>query len=364
MSNKRKDEKQGFFSKIKRFVFRIRDTLRNNQVYSKTFGLVLCLSLLIVGIGGGFIHKKRHDKKQALTVSDTHQEIEFSKTGNEVKLKPQKRYKDMTVIPLKFNGVENQSLNAKDYILGIMPQKHKSLPKNLSASIASFSSNGEMALVLKGDLPKEPLQLILQNQKNFSESDDGSGEITIWGKKTKVKDNDVAFTVNPRGNNVKKDKRIASDMRMKDLYSTTFGDAKYKKLKAEQKKANQKLNKYKSKKDEAKRQIKQLNKGLDRKEDDYKYDNITSTDDDTSSYESQLDDNNYKNIDDTDLSSSDLESVRNSKITELESVEDDIDKQKENLDGIENKRKELDSAISKMYKLTTTSNRYQFMDPK
>ncbi|WP_164672072.1 hypothetical protein, partial [Brevibacterium casei] len=92
--------KKGFISKVTDFFKSIRNTLLTHIVISRTVLLSLSIFLIFSSVTYGFIHKHNYDTKRANTVSDIDQELKFSQTGAEVKLKEQKRYGDMTVIPL------------------------------------------------------------------------------------------------------------------------------------------------------------------------------------------------------------------------------------------------------------------------
>ncbi|MCD8845150.1 hypothetical protein [Staphylococcus gallinarum] len=297
-----------------------------------------------------------------MTVSNLDQELKFSQTGSEVKLHPQKRYKDMTVIPFKIDSGDKQSLNAKDYLVGLMNKDGK-INHTASASLVSFSSDGEMAIVLKGDYPKEPLQIILQNNNDFEQSESGEKYITIWGQDQKVKYNGVGFTVNPKGNNVKNDSRISQDMRMKDLYLVSKGDREYKKLDKEESNTKKRLKTYKKKQKENERQIMQLNEALHKDKDDFNKDE-SSDDSSSTNYESTLSDSDYDNLEDSDLSTNDMKDIRSSHINELQNTKDSIKEEKRNLEGINNTRKQLDNLVSKMNDLTTLSNKYQWLKGK
>lgn len=357
-----KDEKKGLFSKIINFFKSISRTIKTNPAISKTIIWTLSLLILFVSIGGGLIHKHRVETKRAFTLSDIDQEISFSKTGTEVRLAKQKRYKDMTIIPIKFDSGDKQSLNAKDYFVGIEARKGKPISSNITASLASFSTNGNMVLVLKGDLPKQPIQVLLRNDNNYSETNDGTGTYMNWGKEQKTKENVVAFTVNPKGNNLIKDKRINTDMRMQDLYASSFGDDQLKVLDKEKSKTDDKIKKLKNQKGEVKRQIKQLNKALDRKESDFELSRSDNNDDNDTGYDSKLDDEDYNSLESSDLSSSDMESLRNSKINTFDSIKDDIKDEERNLDAIHNKVKEVKNNTENMDKLTTISNNFKIIN--
>lgn len=359
---KKKDEKNGIFSRLIRFFKSINKILRTNPAIYKTVVWSLSLIILFISIGGGFIHKHNVQTKRALTLSDIDQEISFSQTDTKVQLVKQKRYKDMTVIPIKFDSNDKQSLDAKDYLVGIEPREGNQLSKNISASLVSFSADGNMALVLKGDLPKQPLQILLRNDNNYSDTRDGNGTYMNWGKEQKTKLNVVAFTINPKGDNVEIDKRIESDMQMKDLYAASFGDAQLQELSKEKSKTQDKIKRLSEEKEEVERQIKQLNIALDRKEKDFELSSINHNDENDTGYESKLEDTDYDNLKKSDLSTSDMETVRNSRINRYNSLNDKLEDENRNLKGISNKKKEVENKIENMYELTTISNRYKIMN--
>lgn len=362
MNKERKEKKKGIFKRILDIFKRIKYILRTQQVISKTVVWAISIFLIVGSITLGYIHKHNYETKQALTVSNLDQELKFAQTGSEVKLQPQKRYKDMTVIPFTIDGGDKQSLNAKDYLVGLM-NRDGTINHSASASLVSFSSDGEMAIVLKGDLPKEPLQIILRNYKDFEQSESGEKYITIWGQDQKVTYNGVGFTVNPKGNNVKKDSRISQDMKMKDLYLVSRGDKQYKKLDKDKANAEKRAATFKDKKKETERKIVQLNEALDRDKDDFKKDE-SSDDSESTNYSTDsndISDEDYENLEDTDLSTTDMNDKRSSLINELETIKDDIDEEHKNLEGIKNTRKQLDDLVNNMNELTTLSNNYEWV---
>lgn len=362
MNKERKEKKKGIFKRLLALFRKIKYVLRTQQVVSKTVILSLSLFLLIGSITYGYIHKHNFETKQAMTVSNLDQELKFSQTGSEVKLHPQKRYKDMTVIPFKIDSGDKQSLNAKDYLVGLM-NKDGEINHTASASLVSFSSDGEMAIVLKGNYPKEPLQIILQNNNDFQQSESGDKYITIWGQDQKIKYNGVGFTVNPKGNNVKNDSRISQDMKMKDLYLLSKGDREYKKLDKEKENAIKHIKTYKKKQKETERQIIQLNEALHKDKNDFNKDE-TSEDSSSTNYESSLSDDDYENLDDSDLSNTDMQDIRSSHINDLENTKDNIKEEEKNLEGIKNSRTKLDNLINNMNELTTLSNKYEWVKDK
>lgn len=359
--SEKKDDKVGLFSKFINGIKSVSRNIKNNPAISKTIIWTLSLLLLLISIGGGLVHKHRVETKRAFTLSNIDQDIAFSLTGTEVQLAKQKRYKDVTIIPIKFDSGEKQSLNAKDYLVGLETKKGKPLT-NISASLASFSTNGNMVLVLKGDLPKQPIQVLLRNDNNYSDSEESEGTYLNWGKEQKTKQNVVAFVINPKGNNLIKDKRINSDMTMSDLYSSAFGDAQLKILDKEKSKTSDKLSKLKKQKEEITRQIKQLNKVLDRKEKDFELSRTDNSDDNETGYESKLDDDDYNSLENSDLSSSDMESLRNTKINKYDSTIDAIKDEERNIDAINNKEEEVKNDIRHMNELTTISHRFKIIN--
>lgn len=360
--NNKEEKNKSFFSKVLNIFKSGHRKITNNPAISKTFVWSISLLILFIAIGGGFIHKHKVELARAYNLSDIDQEISFSKTGTEVKLAKQKRYKNMTVIPIKFDNGDKQSLNAKDYFVGIESKDGDALSSNISASLASFSSDGNMALVLKGKLPKQPIQIILRNDNNFTEENDGSGTYMNWGKEQKTKLNVVAFTINPKGNNVKLDKRINSNMPMKDLYAMSFGDQKLNTLSKEKSKTEKKIKDLSRKKSEYHRQITQLNKALDKKENDFNLETIDNGDDTDTGYESKLKDSDYDNLEHSDLSSSDMKSERNTKVNNYDSIKDDIKDEERNLKAIGNKVKEEKEYTNKMEELTSISNRFKVIN--
>lgn len=360
MSSKRGEKSSGFFSNVKNFFRSIRRTFRANIVISKTFFWALAILLLVFSIVGGLIRKDKVQTERALTLSDINQEVAFTQTDVKVKLEEQKRYNDMTVIPLSFESNDSQSLDAKDYHVAIMPQDGKEISPDTKISIASFNTTGKMAIVLKGNLKKEPIQIILENKSNYLKDEDSKESyLTIWGKDTKVTYNGVAFTINPKGNNVKNDKRINQDMLMKDLYLTSFGDKEISKLDHEKSKKEDEDEVLNNKLHEYERRVQQLNKALKKDKNDFMLTNTTTSNDEYIS--DSVDSYDYDNFDSSNLSSSDLESLRNENIRKVEQIKSDIKDVSQEIIGIENQKSTLNDTINKMNDLTTLSNDYEIL---
>ncbi|HDZ8777267.1 TPA: hypothetical protein RUV26_002472 [Staphylococcus aureus] len=359
--NSKNNKKAGVFTRIWDFFKAINHKIKTNPALSKTIVWTISLMILSISLIGGLHHKHKTELERAYRLSNIDQEISFSLTGTKVKLSEQKRYKDMTIIPIKFDSSDKQSLNANDYSIGIEPKKGDNLSSKISASIVSFSTNGSMVIALKGDLPKQPIQILLRNNNNFSENDDGNGTYMNWGKEQKTKLNVVAFTVNPRGENIKVDDRINSNMTMQNLYKSAFGDKKIATLTKEKEATNKKIQILKTKNDETHRQIVQLNKALDRKENDFELSSIKSSEENKTGYSSKLRDSDYDDLKKSDLSASDLEAERNKKINTYESTNDDIKDEDRNIKAIENKINEEKIYSEKIESLTTICQKFKIL---
>lgn len=361
--NKNRNGKKGFFSKVGSKFRDFRDFYWHRKIFARTITLGLALVLLISGFTFGKYHQSRELTKKAMTVSDTDQELAFSKTGSEVILDPQRKNKNMAVIPIQIKDTENLSFDAKDYKIFLKAADKKyPLPSNISASFAIFGSTGEAAVVLRGDLKNYPIQIMIRNDKNFEPSDDdsGSGTITFDGREQKVDYNGVAFTVNPKGKNVKQDDRIQPDMSMSDLYTVALGARQLDENTKSKKIGEEQLETAKAKKEETKRRIQELNNALGRDKDDYKLnDKVDGSDDAVNGI---VDEESVGDLDQLDLSSSDMESLRNSLISKLDTQNDDIESIEMSLKGVESDREKIEDTIDSMDSLVTLSNRYEVQE--
>lgn len=353
---KKNNNGSGKISKVKELWEKFRYQFRTNILFIRIFISLLTILLFVFAIGYGFHHKNAVQKERALTLSDTNQEIEFSKTGNEIKLEKQKRNKDMTVIPFKFHSSDEQSLDAKKYKVFLNNTANSSIPKDVSASLVFFGSDGKGAIVLKGNLKKEPMTLIIEDKENLKSDSSGSGKIVMDGKEVEVKFNAVAFNINPKGENVKKDKKISQDMKMEDLYYTAFGDNQTKKINHSIKQSSKHKNELEENKKEYQRRISQINKAVGKKQDDYSLDETVDDTDDNSS--STIDDSEL-DYDKKEMSTEDLKSVRNNLVNKIEDIDYDIQNEKESLKGLRKEKEQLKDFSSKMYDLTSISNNYQ-----
>lgn len=354
-----RQKENSFFKTVKQKAIDFKNLYWQRQIIVRTVSLITAMVLLLFGGAWGFNHQAKVQMDRAMRVSDTNQQLEFSKTGSEVKLDPQKRNKNMAVIPIQFTDSENMSLNAKDYKVFLKSSDKNELPSDISASFVIFGTTKEAAIVLRGHLEKQPMQIVLRNDKNYETTDEGENTIMLDGKEQEVDYNAIAFTVNPKGDNVKVDNRIQPNMSMPDLFSTTLGDRQLKSLDHDQKIGEDQLHKSQDKLKEEERQINQLNKALGRKQNDFKLNDGADTDsDDTNG----IIDNNSNDLDKLDLSSADMESLRNTLINQRSTIKDEISQAKSNLRGVDNQRKEVKSTTQSMDSLVSISNDYDVVE--
>lgn len=363
MSKKKKSHRRkedGFFNKVKNKFIEFKTLYWHRQIVVRSVLLLLSVVLLVFGAGWGFRHQSHERMLEAMRVSDTDQQLSFSKTGSEVKLDPQRRNKNMAVIPIKMNGSENMSYKAEDYKVFLKSSDKEPLPSNISASFVVFGSTDEAAIVLRGDLQKRPMQVILRNDKNFATTDEGDGTITLDGREQEVDYNAIAFTVNPKGDNVKKDTRIKPDVSMSDLYSVVLGDRQFKSLDKDEKIGNKQLSKAKGKKQELERKINQLNDALGRDKNDFKLDD--SADSESEYANGIIDEDSAGDLDKLDLSSADMAAARNNYINQRSTVEDEMQTTEANLKGVQGQRDEVKRMIKSMDRLVSVSDDYEVVE--
>ncbi|WP_164671743.1 hypothetical protein [Staphylococcus massiliensis] len=208
-------------------------------------------------------------------------------------------------------------------------------------------------------MPKKPLQIILSNTNNFEKDPSKKSYITVWGKDQEINYNGVAFTINPKAENVKIDKTISQDMYMKDLYATAFGNAEIKKFNDDMKDSKKNYSRLDTKKKEYQRRIKQINKSLGKKNNDFKQDEHTNSQKETS-YTTD----DYDNMDTETMSNNDLKSVRNSLINEYQSIKQQMKDEKNNQKAIQNSIDQLNDLMDDMDNLTTLSHNYKWLQDK
>lgn len=321
-----------YWYKIVSSYLEVNKFIRTNILAHRLFSLLLCVSIIAVAFTMGIHHKNKDEYVKAMTVSDIKQSLSFSKTGANFKLYPQKRNKDMMIIPFKLEDTENQSTNAEDYKVSLMPIMRSNLQSEVKSSIVFFGSTGEGAIALKGDLPKEPVAAIVTNSSNFASEQDekGEGVIEIAGEETKVDYNGVGFTINAKAKNVKEDKLINSDMSMSNLYYSVFAKKQIKDIEENYSKSQSKEQQLKNKEASIIKEVKKANKALDRDENDVSYDNSQDTGEDTGMVSGSSMDETINN---TDTSNTDIKNKRNSIIDELENVKGNIKSEQDYQEG-------------------------------
>lgn len=326
-------------SNILSWYYALSKFIKTNTLAHRLFWLMFLCGLIILAGAMGQHHKNKDEYIKAMTVSDIDQSLSFSKTGTNFKLYPQKRNKDMTIVPFKLGDTENQSTHAEDYKVTLMPIMRESLQKNISTSVVFFGSSGEGAIAIKGDLPKEPVAIVLTNHSNFATEDAeaGEGKITIAGEETKVDYNGVGFTINAKAKNVKKDKLINQDMSMSDLYFSVFAKKQLDDISANFEKSKKKEKQLENKKSSLIKDVKKANKALDKDENDVSLDNSVDSADTDESDGSSMD----ETIKDTDTSNTDIENKRNELINNLEDIKGNIKSEQDYQEGLKNQSKEV-----------------------
>lgn len=323
--------------------------IKTNLLPHRLATLLILSLILAFSYVYGLHHKQKEEYKKAMTVSDTKQSLEFSKTGASFRLYPQKRYNDMTIVPFRMEDVDKQSTDAADYKVALMPVMRERLPSNLKTSIVFFGSSGEGAIAIKGDLKKEPLAVVVTNKSNFTTSNEGSGKLVIEGQKKEVDYNGVGFTINPKANNVKVDKTINTDMSMSDLYYTTFAKRQLADISNSFKKSKKDEKVLKNKETAKIKEIKKFNKALDKDENDMSYDNSEDTDSSSESVSSS-------SID--DMSDTDIKNKRNESIDELEGIRDDLKTEKDTQEGLQIQAEQLkDYTKNKIFDLLSINSK-------
>lgn len=274
---------------------------------------------------------RKEEYIKAMTISDIKEELSFSKTGAELKLYPQKRNDDMTVIPFMLKDTTAQSTNAKDYKSILIPIMRKSLPKNIKTSIVFFDDSGRGAIVVKGKLPKEPVSIILANFSNFDTDNSGDSKLYIAGKETIVDYNGAGITLNAKANNVKTDKTITPDMSMAKLYYTSFGKRDVNNWEETAKKSVKHEGKLHKREDNLILNIKKANKALGKDENDMSYDNYNDLEYDSDSGSDDYDSTSMDEVIDSSADTN-VASKREDTLNQLENVKGEIqeeqDKQK------------------------------------
>lgn len=333
--------------------------IKTNLLANRLFFFLLLCGLIIMSIFLGQHHKNKDEYINAMTVSDINQSLSFSQTGTEFQLQPQTRNGDITVVPFKLSNTEQQSVDAKDYLVSLMPITRERLPKNISTSILFFGVNGEGAIVIKGELPKEPLSVTIRDNSNISTKKNGSGTLMMNGVEQEVDYNGVSFTINPKAKNVKQRDVINKDMPITELYNVSFANRQFKDIK---KSFDASVNKEKTlnnRLDDLMKRVKRINKTLGKDENDFSYDNSVDEDEDKRASNSvSTTDLDEAASNSTDISNTDIENLRNEAVDEMEKLYNDIESENDTQDGLKAQQKQLNNFTNdKIYELTSMNSK-------
>ena len=324
---------------------------------------------MMLSLLGGWNHSRVKQINDAMKLSDLDQELTFSQSGVELKLLPPSRNGNMAVIPFKMNGGDETTVyDAKNYKVFIRKAGKADFPEHVSGSLVMLGTNGYGAVVLRGDLKQAPMQIVIRNDKDLTakNSDAGSGKIKLDGKEVSVPYNAVVFTTNPKAENVKVKKQINKDMSYPELYKVAVADGQLLSLKRDEDQAKSDLKNAEERKAEMERRVRQLNNALGRDKDDYKYNTKADEQSDSTSdvfREGKFDDSEYEgkvgsNPENSDLSNADMDTVRNELISQIDTINDDIETYKAQLKTVENNRDELQQTIDSMSDLSTVTNKF------
>lgn len=358
------------FDLLKHWFIVKRDQIRSNLQTLRSILIIGCLGVMFLALLGGWNHSRVKQLNDAMKLSDLDQELTFSQSGVELKLLPPSKNGNMAVIPFKMNGGDETTVyDATNYKVFVRKAGKADLPEHISGSLVMLGTNGYGAVVLRGDLKQAPMQVIIRNDKDLTskeDSDAGSGKIILDGKEVEVPYNAVAFTTNPKAENVKVKKQISKDMSYPELYKVAVADGQLLSLKRDEDQAKSDLKNAEERKAEMERRVRQLNNALGRDKDDYKYNTKADEESDTASdvfREGKFDDSEYEgkvgsDPENSDLSNADMDTVRNELISQIDTINDDIETYKAQLKTVENNRDELQQTIDSMSDLSTVTNNF------
>ena len=233
------DKMSSSLGKFNDAIRNLRSWLMHNTLILRTIKLGIAFLMVVAGLTLGFLRINHTNYERAMRVSTTSAALNFSKSGQEIKLRQVYRNGNLTVIPLKYTNSDSVSLNAKKYMVFIKNVGNGRLP-NIKVSLASFGTSGIIAVVLRGNLPKHPLQIVVRNDakltssSNDTDTDDnddgattvtnsGDGQIMLDGRAVDIDYDAISFTVNPKASNVKIGDKISEKMSMSDLYYYAYG---------------------------------------------------------------------------------------------------------------------------------------------
>lgn len=236
----------------------LRSWLTHNTLILRTVKLGIAFLMVVAGLTLGFLRIHHTNYERAMRVSTTSTALNFSKSGQEIKLRQVYRKGDLTIIPLKYTNSDSVSLNAKNYKVFIKNVGNGRLP-NINVSLASFGNSGVIAVVLRGNLPKHPLQIVVRNDAKLTSSssdtdtdnddggattvtDSGDGQIMLDGRAVNIDYDAISFTINPKAANVKIGNKISEKMSMADLYYYAYGKSQLDNNMALQKKLKSQIN--------------------------------------------------------------------------------------------------------------------------
>lgn len=233
------DKVSSSLDKFNDAIHNLRSWLMHNTLILRTVKLGIAFLMVVAGLTLGFLRINHTNYERAMRVSTSSAVLNFSKSGQEIKLRQVYRKGDLTIIPLKYTNSDSVSLNAKKYMVFVKNVGNGRLP-NINVSLASFGTSGIIAVVLRGNLPKHPLQIVVRNDAKLTSSssdtdtdgnDDGAtpvtnngdGQIMLDGRAVDIDYDAISFTVNPKAANVKIGDKISEKMSMSDLYYYAYG---------------------------------------------------------------------------------------------------------------------------------------------
>lgn len=328
--------------------------IKTNLLANRLFFFLMMIALIVSSLSLGYYHKNKDEYIKAMTVSDIDQSLSFSQTGTDFKLYPQSRNDNLTVIPFKLNNTEDQSVEAKDYLVSLMPITKERLPKNITSSILFFGVGGEGAIVIKGDLPKEPISVTVRNNSDISMSERGTGTVQINGVEQEVNYNGVSFTINPKAKNVKQNDKINKDMSIKELYNITFANRQFNNINEQFKDSIKKEKTLNNRLTDLMKRVKRVNKTLDKDENDFSYDNSADESDQEKASNTVSNSDLDNAASSSDISNTDIENIRNSAVDEMKEISNEINTENDKQEGLKAQQKQLnDFSNNKMFDLTS-----------
>lgn len=232
------DKVSSSLDKFNDAIHNLRSWLMHNTLILRTVKLGIAFLMVVAGLTLGFLRINHTNYERAMRVSTSSAVLNFSKSGQEIKLRQVYRKGDLTIIPLKYTNSDSVSLNAKKYMVFVKNVGNGRLP-NINVSLASFGTSGIIAVVLRGNLPKHPLQIVVRNDAKLTSSssdtdtnddngattvtNNGDGQIMLDGRAVDIDYDAISFTVNPKAANVKIGDKISEKMSMSDLYYYAYG---------------------------------------------------------------------------------------------------------------------------------------------